>query len=67
MGKAWWGAAAVAVWAAAPWVAMARRGTVDQVTSAAWAGVEAPGPVWPTGELPRPRRSPEGIDLRRVG
>ena len=47
--------AAVVAWAAAPWVSMARRGTVDQRTVAGWR-VEY--------RVPAPRRAPDDARVR---
>jgi hypothetical protein len=47
--------AAAFVWAAAPWVSMARRGTVDSRTVAGWRQECA---------IPAPRRAPDEAPAR---
>jgi hypothetical protein len=47
--------AAVVVWAAAPWVAMARHGTVDARTVAGWRREYV---------VPSPRRAPDDAPAR---
>lgn len=45
-------AAAATGWVLAPWVAMARKGTLDEQTVAAWKQ---------EFRIPRPRRAPDGV------
>ena len=47
--------AAAAAWVAAPWIAMARHGTVDQRTVASW---------WAEYAIPAPRRAPDDVPVR---
>jgi hypothetical protein len=49
------GAAGLVAWAAAPWVSMGRRGTVDERTLAACRGECV---------IPAPRRAPDGSPSR---
>jgi hypothetical protein len=46
----------VVVWAAVPWVDMARRGTVDQRIVASWRAERA---------VPVPRRAPDDMAISR--
>ena len=60
------GAAGLAVWVAAPWVAMARRGTLVEQGVAGWTDVEPPSPtarVLPFRRFSLRRRpSADGLD-----
>ena len=51
-------AAAVVAWVAVPWVSMARRGTVDQRTVAAWRAECV---------VPLPRRAPDDVAAEVIG